>query len=100
MMSVRIVYKYPVEIVQGEQRLTVGGDPKILHFDLNPDSLSDEPALWIEHDQNGGMHTISVFIVGTGWPLIGDPSTYKHLGTVIRPRFGGVWHLYRMVDPA
>lgn len=94
-ISVRTIFKYPIEIVD-EQVVMVPAGAKPLHFDLQKvprrpiEHFEGEPTLWLEVDDSATKVPLRLFVVGTGNPI--PPNAVNYIGTVLMPPF--VWHLY------
>jgi hypothetical protein len=79
------IWKFPLEVTQAVQKVSMPKGARILHAGLQDGKL----AFWAEVVQSAEKETRRFLVVGTGWEL---PPDRNYVGTVQAPPF--VWHIY------
>jgi hypothetical protein len=81
----KYVWKYPLEIKNGGQKIDTFAGSNIVHCD----SQNGQLCLWIEVDPSNRPLTVIFHVIGTGHPI---PPGTSWVGTAQQPPF--VWHVY------
>lgn len=80
------IYKYPLELISGDQHVSISKNPNPRAFQMQ----GDTPTLWAEVNTLAPQVTMIVRIVATGEET---PAGWVYQGTV-QTRNGLVFHLY------
>lgn len=87
----RVVWKFRLDVRDAASwRLAVTAGAKVVA--IRGASATDVD-VWIELAPAGRIHTMELFIVGTGQPV---PQRHEHCGSAFCDPF--VWHVYRLPE--